>query len=126
MQDKEIDIGEEYTGFEEALDLVISNTRPVDIEELSLTLCPGFVIAEEVKALVSSPMKNSSLKDGFAVISNDIENSSSRQPITLKLKGSVFAGGLFKGELLPGETVKVCTGAPVPLGADAIHKNNHP
>jgi molybdopterin molybdotransferase len=120
MQDKEIDKGTDYTGFEDALDLVRSNTQPVNTDELSLFLCPGLVSAEDVKALVSSPMQNSSLKDGFAVISNDIANSSSRYPVTLKLKGSVFAGGQFEGKILPGETVKVCTGAPVPSGADAI------
>ena len=120
MQDKEIDIGEDYTGFGEALDLVRSNTRPLDIDELSLTLCSGFVSAEDVKALTSSPTQNSSLKDGYAVVSNDITNASSRSPVTLSLKGSVFAGGQFEGELLSGETVKVCTGSPVPSGADAI------
>ena len=120
MQDKEIDIGEEYTGFEEALNLVRSNTCPVTIDELPLTLCTGLVSAADVKALVSSPMQDSSLKDGFAVISDDITNASSRHPVTLTLKGSVFAGGQFEGELLPGETVKVCTGAPVPPGADAV------
>ncbi|MBN2076614.1 MAG: molybdopterin molybdotransferase MoeA [Dehalococcoidales bacterium] len=120
MQDKEIDTGTEYTGFEEALDQVRSNTWPENVDELSLTLCSGLVSAGEVKALVSSPTQNSSLKDGFAVISNDIKNSSSRHPVTLKLKGSVFAGGQFAGEIFPGETVKVLTGAPVPSGADAI------
>jgi len=120
MQDKEIDIGEEYTGFEEALDLVRSNTRSINIDELPIFSCPDLVSAGDVKALISSPTQNSSLKDGFAVISNDISNSSSRHPVELTLRGSVFAGGQFKGELLPGETVKVCTGAPVPSGADAI------
>jgi len=120
MQDKEIDIGEDYTGFEEALDLVRSNTRPLNIDELPLTLCTGLVSAEDVNALISSPTQNSSLKDGFAVISDDIANSSSRHPVTLILKSSVFAGGQFEGELLPGETVKVCTGAPVPSRADAV------
>ena len=120
MQDKEIDTGTEYTGFEEALDLVRSNTQPDNIDELSLTLCPGFVSAEDIVALVSSPTRDSSLKDGYAVVSNDITNASSRYPVTLTLKGSVFAGGQFKGDLLPGETVKVLTGAPVPSGADAI------
>jgi molybdopterin molybdotransferase len=120
MQDKEIDNGTEYTGYEEALDQVRSNTQPVNIDELSLTLCSGLVSVEDVKALVNSPTQDSSLKDGFAVNSNDIMSSSSHRPITLTLKGSVFAGGQFKGEILPGETVKVCTGAPVPFGADAI------
>jgi molybdopterin molybdotransferase len=120
MQDKEIDIGEEYTGFGEALDLVRLNTRIGNIDELSLSLCSGFISAENVKALISSPRQDSSLKDGFAVISNDITHASSHHPVTLTLKGSVFAGGQFEGELLPGETVKVCTGAPVPSGADAV------
>jgi len=83
-------------------------------------LCTGLVSAEDVKALVSSPTQDSSLKDGFAVISNDIASASSRHPVTLTLKGSAFAGGQFEGELLPGETIKVCTGAPVPSGSDAV------
>lgn len=120
MQDKEIDNGTEYTGFEEALDLVRSNMQPLTIEELPLISCSGLVSAENVKALVSSPTQDSSLKDGFAVISDDITNASSRNPVILTLRGSVFAGGQFEGEILPGETVKVCTGAPVPWGADAI------
>ena len=120
MQDKEINTGTEYTGFEEALDLVLTNTPPLTIDELPLTSCAGLVSAEDVVALVTSPTQNSSLKDGFAVNSNDIANSSLLHPVTLKLKGSVFAGGQYKGEILPGETVKVCTGAPVPSGADAI------
>src|SRR3546814_13930665 len=41
-------------------------------------------------------------------------------PATLKVIGAVPAGGLFDGEVAPGEAVRIFTGAPLPEGADAI------
>jgi molybdopterin molybdotransferase len=120
MEEKEIDEGIGYTGFEEALTLVYANTGPVATDKLPIISCPGYVSAENVHALVDSPPYNASLKDGFAVKSQDINDASPRHPIELILVGSVFAGGSFEGHLLSGQTVKVCTGAPIPVEADAV------
>jgi len=120
MKEIKIDEGNEYTGFQDALALVLANTFPSGIEERSLFDCAGFVSAEDVAARVDSPSKNASLKDGFAVRSDDTLQACFETPCELHCIGSVFAGGKFIDKLLSGQTVKVSSGAPVPDGADAV------
>jgi molybdopterin molybdotransferase len=116
----EIDEGTGYVGYQEAYALVCSNVQPVGIEEVPLASCVGRVVAEDLVALVSYPSSDVSLKDGFAVKSEDVADASRRQPICLRVAGSVFAGSSFEGEVTPGSAVKVCSGAPIPRGSDAV------
>ncbi len=116
----EIDEGTEYVGYREAFNLVGSNVRPVGVEEIPLDLCAGRVVAEDMVAQVSYPSSDVSLKDGFAVKSEDVADASRRRPVRLRVAGSVFAGSKFEGEVQRGNAVKVCSGAPIPLGADAV------
>jgi molybdopterin molybdotransferase len=120
MTDPELGQGIEYAGFEEALAVVRANTRPVGTEERPLSTCHGYVTARDADALTDSPSFDASLKDGFAVKSRDVVDACLERPIALELAGSVFAGGKFEGVLGPGETLKVCTGAAIPPGADAV------
>jgi molybdopterin molybdotransferase len=120
MTDLEIDEGLVYIGYREALALILTNTAPSKTEYRSLISCTGYVNAEDVVAFVNSPTDNVSLKDGFAVKAVDVANASPQQPIILKIIGSVFAGGRFKYLLENGQAVKICSGSPVPIGADAI------
>ena len=76
--------------------------------------------ADELVALVSYPTTDVSLKDGFAVRSKDVANASPEHPVCLKIVGSVFAGSSFDGEVSSGTTVKICSGAPIPRGAEAV------
>ena len=116
----EIDEGTDYVGYQEAFDLVCSYVRPVGVEAIFLDLCVGRVVAEELVALVSYPSSDVSLKDGFAVRSEEVADASIQQPVCLRVVGSVFAGSRFEGEVTLGSAVKVCSGAPVPRGADAV------
>jgi molybdopterin molybdotransferase len=116
----EIDEGTGYVGYQEALELVCSNVRPVGVEEIPLGSCVGRVVPEDLLALVSYPTADVSLKDGFAVMSGDVADASANQTVCLRVVGSVFAGSEFEGEVVPGSAVKVCSGAAIPRGADAI------
>jgi molybdopterin molybdotransferase len=40
--------------------------------------------------------------------------------VTLKVVGKIYAGEVFSGEVSKGECVRLMTGAPIPLGADAV------
>jgi len=116
----EIDEGTDYVGYREAFDLIVSNVGPVGTEEISLDSCTGRIAAEDLKAFISYPSTDVSLKDGFAVKSGDVAAASYRQPVRLEVIGSVFAGSKFEGEVRNGKAVKVCSGAPIPAGADAV------
>jgi molybdopterin molybdotransferase len=117
---REIDEGADYVGYQEAFDLISSNVRPVGIEELPLALSVGRIAAEDIMAEVSYPSTDVSLKDGFAVKSEDVENASARQPVRLRVTGSIYAGLKCEGEVKRGKAIKICSGATIPRGADAV------
>jgi molybdopterin molybdotransferase len=89
--------------------------------EVSLDEVLGLVCAEDVHGAVDCPSVDSSLKDGFAVISTDIGEASPETPVTLKVVGSLAAGqdsGHFKLERKTA--VRIMTGAAIPPGATAV------
>jgi molybdopterin molybdotransferase len=116
----EIDEGAGYIGYEEAFNLVCSNLQPVGVEDIPLDSCVGRVVSEDLVALISYPSADVSLKDGFAVRSEEVSAASLHQPVCLRVIGSVFAGSGFEGEVKRGSAVKICSGAPIPQGLDAV------
>ena len=116
----EIDEGAGYIGYGEAFDIIRANVRPVGDEALSLDLCVSRVVAADLVARVSYPSVDVSLKDGFAVKSVDIVYADKRKPVRLKVAGVAFAGVKYDGQVKDGSTVKICSGAAIPNGADAV------
>jgi molybdopterin molybdotransferase len=116
----EIDEGIGYVGYKEAFDLVDANVRPAAVEEITLDAAVGRIAAADIAARVSYPAVDVSLKDGFAVRSEDVAGASALRPVRLKIIGSAFAGSKFSGEVTAGSAVKVCAGAPIPRGAGAV------
>jgi molybdopterin molybdotransferase len=116
----EIDEGTGYAGYREAFDIIKSHTGPGKAEELPLTSCAGRIAAADIIAVISYPTVDITLKDGYAVISKDVAAATARHPVHLKVTGSVFAGSKHKKEVKSGAVVKVCSGAPIPRGADAV------
>lgn len=76
----------------------------------------GRVLAEDVFADRDYPPFPRSIRDGFAVRSEDV----AAVPVELKLKGEIRAGGYFAGEIGAGDCVSIMTGAPLPAAADAV------
>lgn len=116
----EIDEGNDYVGYREAIDIIGGNVWSVGDEEVSLELCVGRVAAADLVAQVSYPSVDVSLKDGFAVKSADVANAERQKPVSLKMVGAAFAGVKYEGRVKNGEAVKICSGAPIPGGADAV------
>jgi molybdopterin molybdotransferase len=116
----EIDEGAGYMGYEEAFNLVCSNLQPVGVEDLPLDSCVGRIVSEDFEALINYPSSDVSLKDGFAVRSEEVSAASIHRPVCLRVIGSVFAGSGFEGEVKRGSAVKICSGAPIPQGLNAV------
>jgi molybdopterin molybdotransferase len=116
----EIDEGTDYVGYKEAFQLINSNVKTIGIEELPLVLSVGRIAAADIIAAASYPSSDVTLKDGYAVISADVEKASARHPVRLKITGTNYAGSHYDGEVNRGNTVKVCSGAPIPKGAEAV------
>lgn len=107
-------------GLDEALALTSSNIGPVGSETLPLELLVDRVLSRDVVSEVDSPSVDASLKDGYAVQSQDLQHASEANRVVLRLAGSVTAGALTTSRLGTGQAVRVTTGASLPAGADAV------
>ncbi len=103
--------------------IVISSIHPLPEEDVPLEHSIGRATAEDVVSLLDSPSADVSLKDGFAVVSDDIRDASPEKPVALELNGFQFAGSHQNMRVAPGKAVKITSGAIVPRGADGVLAN---
>jgi len=78
----------------------------------------GRVLAEDVRATLDVPPTDNSAVDGYAVRSDDIPASGTRE---LTVVAELAAGAVFEATLGPGEALRIMTGAPIPAGADTVY-----
>ncbi len=95
---------------------VIAAFSPLPAELVSVADAAGRVLATPPAARLTQPPADLSAMDGYAVRAEDVPAA----PATLKLVGRSQAGGSYDHALQPGETVRIFTGAPVPMGADSV------
>jgi molybdopterin molybdotransferase len=101
----------------DAQERLLSRAQPVATSEtVSLTEADGRVLSSDVRATLTQPPFNSSAMDGYALRGQDAPKPGTQ----LKLIGTSSAGHAFDGQVGPGETVRIFTGAPVPEGADSV------
>jgi molybdopterin molybdotransferase len=112
--------GDEPIGLEAARVLVRRHIGPLESEEVPLLRASGRVLAREVQARTDSPSADVSLKDGYAVRSEDTVRASRQSPARLRVLGSRFAGARGETRIRPQGCVKITSGAIVPEDADAV------
>ena len=95
---------------------VIAAFEALPAEMVSVADAAGRVLAVSPEARLTQPPADLSAMDGYAVRAEDVPAA----PATLKLVGQAPAGGSYDHALMPGETVRIFTGGPLPMGADAI------
>ena len=106
--------------YREALRLTLEAIRTLGKEEVPLLSAVGRIAAGDLAGRVDTPSVDVSLKDGYAVHSQDIQAACESKPVRLRLVGSVAAGGSWGGRIADGEAVRILSGAPVPQDADAV------
>jgi len=104
-----------------ALQLVIDHCKQLKDKDLSSEVIPireayGRILAESVYLDTDQPPFDRSMRDGYAILSEDIQEL----PARLKCLGEVKAGEVSSLCLKKGEALQIMTGAPVPAGADAV------
>ena len=109
-----------FIGFKEALELTVSSVPTAGTESLTLERLTGKISSEDVVSRVDCPSVDSSLKDGYAVVSSDLKRASSDNLIRLKVLGQATAGISSKLVISNGQAIEITTGAPIPKGADAV------
>ena len=113
----------EVLEFDAALELVLrhaANVREPYSENASLLECRGRVLAADMTADRDQPPFDRSTRDGFALLAKDAAGAQ------LRVAGLVRAGEQWRGSALePGAAIEIMTGAPMPMGADAVVMVEH-
>ena len=111
-----------FIGFEEALSLALDSVFPLPEEWCSTVDSLGRIASRDITAIVDSPSVDSSMKDGYAVVSSDISAATSSRPVELKLIGVMGAGAdpEMSIDIAPGTAVRILSGSVIPKGADAV------
>ena len=112
--------GEAMLSVEDALERILHYFHPLEAERTPLLDAIGQALAEDALASHDIPPLDNSAMDGYALQAADVFGASARNPITLKVAGSIAAGELPTLDVTPGGVVRIMTGAPVPNGADAV------
>ncbi len=99
----------------------ISSLQTLEPAVVSLEKALGLVCAEDVVGVANCPSVDSSLKDGFAVLSADIAGASAVNPVTLTVIGALTAGDdSDTPSVKSGIAVRIMTGAAIPPGATSV------
>ena len=104
----------------EALERVLALTPVLGHESVPLAQSLGRVLAEPVVAGREIPPWDNSSMDGYAVRAVDTRAATPGRPVRLAVAGAVAAGTVATGALELGQAYRILTGAPLPLGSDAV------
>ncbi|HEY9009679.1 MAG TPA: gephyrin-like molybdotransferase Glp [Devosia sp.] len=100
---------------DEALDRIFAQLPPIQAETVPLLRAHRRVLAAPLVASHTQPPFDSSAMDGYAVRAAEVVPGQ-----RLKLAGTSQAGARFAGMMERGQCVRIFTGAPMPIGADAV------
>jgi molybdopterin molybdotransferase len=99
---------------DQAQRIVLDHAPRLNPEEVELLQALGRVICEDIRAPWDIPGADNSAMDGYAFSAALLKGD------TLTVKGFLPAGKTINSHILPGEAVKIMTGAPVPQGCDTV------
>jgi molybdopterin molybdotransferase len=99
------------------LDAQLIPPRP---EIVSLQMAAGRVLATPVVSDVDVPGFDRATMDGYAVAAEATEGATSYNRLPLIVIGDSLPGHPFHGSVAASQAVRIMTGAPLPLGCDAV------
>ncbi|QTA90935.1 molybdopterin molybdotransferase MoeA [Desulfonema magnum] len=108
------------TGYEEALKMTLETISPLGRDQVDLPECTDRIIADDLYALVNSPSIDASMKDGYAVRSDEIEQATHENMVRLNVIGMAAAGVPTDKAVSNGTAIRILTGAKIPDGANAV------
>ncbi len=85
------------------------------VEKRALRQCLDAVLAQTIISPINVPAHRNSAMDGYAVSVDDLQITT-----PLLVVGTALAGKPWQGTLQKGQTIRIMTGAVIPLGAVAV------
>lgn len=108
------------TAVTDVVALIRSRVRPLSSEAVSLEEAAGRVLASEVVASIAVPHFDRAAFDGYALRAAETSAATSETPAILRIAGEAMPGRPFDRSIQSGEAVRIMTGSPMPVGADAV------
>ncbi|MDF2610841.1 MAG: moeA1 [Lachnospiraceae bacterium] len=106
---------------EQAVELVLQyGAEQMKTHSLPVMKAGGSILAEDIYAPIYNPPFDRSPLDGFALRACDSASATKDHPVCLLVIDTVYAGEHCVKEVKTGEAVRIMTGAPIPLGADCV------
>ena len=106
--------------YQEAVSLVLSATKTLPAEFVSLAEALGRTLARDIRAQEDIPPFDKATMDGYAVRAADTRPDAGNAAIELEVTEDLPAGRTTRRAVGPGQAVRIMTGAPMPKGADAV------
>ena len=106
-------VGDRMIAPAEALDIILGQVTPLQVETANLGAAAGRVLARPFLADQDLPSFPAATMDGFAVVAGDVSP-------WREIVGDQFAGTVEDIEVTEGTAARIMTGAPLPRGADAV------
>ncbi len=104
---------------EKALETISNHIKTTGKERVSINQAVNRVAFRDISAPIDVPAFPRSRVDGYAL---NIKDCAGKFPLLLQKIGRIPAGDKNKLTLNPGTTVKLMTGAPIPLNTGAVVK----
>lgn len=104
----------------QAQELLLNAVESVETECIALSQCGGRILAQDLVAQENVPAFDRSPYDGYALRAADTTAASKDEPVTLRILEEIPAGAVPTKSVTAGTAAKVLTGAPIPVGADAV------
>lgn len=106
---------------EEALKRVLDTVKPINrTEKIPIEEATNRVLGENINAKRYVPPFNRAAMDGYAVKAPDTYGASEQNPQTLRLIAVLHAGESTDAIVSNRECIRIATGCPIPIGADAV------
>ena len=104
----------------DALERILSSFQTLPKTYIPLDRTVGRILAEDIKSNSDLPPFDNSSMDGFALLASDVTQAGATTPIILGVVDDIPAGKMPTKHLSTGEAARIMTGAPLPIGADAV------
>ena len=112
--------GKDTLKADEAIAALVDAISPVEgTESVALMDCYGRVLAQDVVALRTVPASDNSAVDGYAIRTSDYKGKTEGECL-FPIGGRIAAGHTLGRDFVPGECLRIFTGAPIPCGVDAV------
>ena len=103
-----------------AIEWLDPQVSPLAAEKVELAEAAGRVLPADIYSDVDVPGFDRAMMDGFALDAGSVEGAGPYNRLVLKVVGESYPGRPFAAGVQPGEAVRIMTGAPMPVGTNAV------